>query len=141
MSPANLGALFRLADAMGVEKLIFDSTINTASHRMLKTSRSTFSRVIFNDNVDLTSEIKSLKSSGFIILGLEITSNSRPIKMISQKVYDKWFLLIGNEQNGIHESLLDSLDFHVHIPMFGNNSSMNVIQATAMALYELRRDE
>lgn len=139
--PANIGALFRLAEAMGVSQVLFDSTINPESRRMQKTARSTFENVEYRDGVNLKQAVLEHKEAGFSIIGLELTTDSRPLQSIDKKKKERWFLLIGNEQNGIEESLLEKVEHRMHIPMFGSNSSMNVIQATAMALYELRRDE
>jgi tRNA G18 (ribose-2'-O)-methylase SpoU len=46
-------------------------------------------------------------------------------------------LFIGNEKTGISTKVLASIPTHVHIPMQGNNSSMNVTQAAAIGLYGL----
>ena len=46
---------------------------------------------------------------------------------------------IGNERQGVSERILKQVQEVVHIEMFGKNSSMNVAQATAIALYELTK--
>jgi tRNA G18 (ribose-2'-O)-methylase SpoU len=45
--------------------------------------------------------------------------------------------LIGSEIAGISEELLKISHQIVHINMFGKNSSMNVVQAASIALYEI----
>jgi tRNA G18 (ribose-2'-O)-methylase SpoU len=45
--------------------------------------------------------------------------------------------VIGEENFGISEAVLQQMDAVVHIPMFGQNSSMNLVQATSVALYEI----
>ncbi len=37
------------------------------------------------------------------------------------------------------KAILQQVDAIVHINMFGNNSSMNVVQATSIALYEITK--
>jgi len=48
-------------------------------------------------------------------------------------------LVIGDENSGISEEILSQCKKQVHITMFGKNSSMNVSQAAAIALYELTK--
>lgn len=141
IGPANIGALFRLSEAMGVEKVLFDTTINPNSKRMLKTARSTFIRVPYEEDVSLLEKIKVYKDNGYCTLALEITTDSSCIKDVDTESCTKWLVVIGNEKNGIDEAILSALDKEVHLPMFGLNSSMNVVQALGMALYELRRNE
>ncbi len=141
IGPANIGALFRLSEAMGVRRLYFDTPINEDSRRMLKTSRETFHSVPYEDSVSLPKLLEEMKNDGFVSIALELTTTSLPISSLPEPSEAKWLLLIGNEKNGINESLLTVVDYHAHIPMFGKNSSMNVVQAAAMAVYELRRYE
>jgi tRNA G18 (ribose-2'-O)-methylase SpoU len=46
-------------------------------------------------------------------------------------------LLIGSEIAGVSESLLATANQITHINMYGSNSSMNVVQAASIALYEI----
>ena len=48
-------------------------------------------------------------------------------------------LIVGNENFGIDKDLLEWSDQKVHINMFGINSSMNVAQATGIALFEITK--
>jgi 23S rRNA (guanosine2251-2'-O)-methyltransferase len=42
---------------------------------------------------------------------------------------------LGSERNGIEN--IDLVDYTIAIPMFGRNSSMNVIHSLAITLYEV----
>ena len=68
---------------------------------------------------------------------MEITSTSSPIQQLMVPKNKKIALLIGNEIEGVSSSLLAIANQITHIPMYGNNSSMNVVQATSIALYEI----
>ena len=48
-------------------------------------------------------------------------------------------IVIGDENFGVSESILKISDDIIHIDMYGHNSSMNVVQATNIALYELTK--
>lgn len=137
-SPANIGALFRLSDALGVAKLIFcNSTIDLTSNRLLRTARNTVSKVNFLVSKKTTlSELETLKKEGYATIALELTDQSLPLKEFSEK-NKNIVLVIGHERHGISKDILLGVDQCIFIEMFGENSSMNVAQATAIALYAL----
>lgn len=137
-SPANVGALFRISEAFGVSEIIFsDASINFNSSRLKKTARNTHKEVPYRVSEDIISDIKHLKNKAFTVLALEITQTSTPLRDYPKNSSEKIALIIGNENSGVSERMLQIADHCVHIPMHGNNSSMNVIQATAIALYSL----
>ena len=45
-------------------------------------------------------------------------------------------LIVGDENFGVSEAALEGSDTIIHIEMFGKNSSMNMVQATNIALYQ-----
>ncbi|RMB59493.1 TrmH family RNA methyltransferase [Dokdonia sinensis] len=138
-SPANIGSLFRLGDAFGVDEIIFGGVqIDLSSNRLRRTARNTYEVVRFRESEYLTTTLTQLHSEGYSSIALEITQNSIPIDQIKTKP-KKVVLIIGNERNGVSEELLKLSQHTAHIPMLGNNSSMNVAQAAAIAFYELRR--
>lgn len=138
-SPANIGGLFRICDAFGIAKLVFNHEIDLTSPRLKKTARNTFKNVVHQYEEHLNTYINALKDQGYQAVGLEITSNSIPIQSFVPQNDFKLALIIGGEQHGLSEKLLPLLDSCLHIEMFGHNSSMNVTQATAIALYELTK--
>ena len=135
-SPANVGALFRLADAFAVNKLVFTTPIDLTSHRLQKMARGTHKIVPYEYVDHAISTLLKYKEDDYALLALELTTTSIPI-MEFPKNHSKLVLIVGNEKFGIPQDILNITTNAVHIPMFGNNSSMNVAQATAIALYEL----
>ena len=143
--PLNVGSLFRLSDALGVEKLyLCGDTPAPANAKIKKTSRSTEKYVAYETHASAEKLVASLKTSGAFIIALEITSLSMPIgsARFQQKIKDHRpvCLIIGSENAGVSEALLSLADMTTHIPMYGNNSSMNVISATSIACYEISRN-
>ncbi|MEM7085015.1 MAG: TrmH family RNA methyltransferase [Bacteroidota bacterium] len=138
--PANIGGLLRLGDAFGIEQLIFcNASIDFTLPRLRRASRNTHITMSHTVNDDIVSCISELKSDSYHIIGLEITSISKPIQEIECSKDQKIGLVIGNERYGISQEVLELLDETAHIEMFGLNSSMNVTQATAIALFELTK--
>lgn len=135
----NLGSLFRTADAFGVEKLILCGESIMLGRKMTKTSRATEKVVNFDMQNKASEVVKKLKNDGYSIISLEITNKSQAIHTI-QFLNDKPIaLVIGDENFGVSESILNLSDSIIHIDMFGQNSSMNVVQATNIALYEITK--
>ena len=138
--PANIGGLFRLADAFNIEKILFSgSKMNLESRRLLKTSRSAIKNVMFEEKADILTPCSECKTSGYQLFALEITDESTALAEFDFQPHSKIALIIGNEQSGISKEVLKIADKQLHINMFGNNSSMNVVQATAIALYEITK--
>lgn len=135
----NIGSLFRICDAFGVEQLIFSGEhLPIPSRKMQKTSRATEKYVTYKITDDLLNHINVLKETHHIV-ALEITSNSTPIQTYTYNSNKPIALIIGDENFGVSEALLNLSDAVLHIEMFGNNSSMNVVQAANIALYELTK--
>jgi tRNA G18 (ribose-2'-O)-methylase SpoU len=137
---ANIGSIFRLSDAFNVEKIVFSGIEpNFNSRRLQKTSRSTHKIVKHEYAKDAVDFIGKSKASADIF-ALEITSTSIAVEHFHffQKKKEM-ILILGNEAVGINSDLLKIADKHLHINMFGNNSSMNVAQATGIALYEISK--
>ena len=140
MGEANIGSLFRLADAFNIEKIIFSGTpINLKSNRLRRTARGTFEKVNFDQTENIIETIESYKSKGYKPVALEITSDSVDLNDLVIKEDSKILLIVGNERHGVSQLILDTVQIKIHIQMFGNNSSMNVSQATGIALYEFSK--
>ena len=134
----NIGSLFRICDAFGVEKLIFCGPNIPLGRRMTKTSRATEKFVPHEIHLDIQEVIKNLRSDGFLIISLEITSDSLPIHNF-EFPNKPIALIIGDENHGVSDNILEMSDDKIHIEMYGQNSSMNVVQAASIALYEISK--
>ncbi len=135
----NIGSLFRIADAFGVEKIIFCGEGITIGRKVTKTSRATEKFVNHEFSTSTKQVVDALINSGYQILALEITANSTPIHNYKLDGTKPIALIIGDENFGISEPILNKANQTIHIDMFGNNSSMNVVQATNIALYEITK--
>ena len=135
----NIGSLFRTADAFGVEKLILCGPYIPLGRKMTKTSRATEKVVPFEMKDDSSEVITQLKSEGYQIIALEITDSSVSLRDAIFTTTQPIALLIGDENFGVSNTLLEQSDLVVHIDMFGQNSSMNVVQATNIILYEITK--
>lgn len=139
-TPQNIGSLFRMADALGLEHLyLTGSSVTPPNNKIRKTSRATEKSVPFSCHADPVSLIQQLKQDGYQIISLELTSTSIDLQQLELKPVDRICLVIGSEKHGVVDELLALSDVTVHIPMHGQNSSMNVAMAAAIASYEITR--
>ena len=86
---------------------------------------------------DILQVVTSLKAKRYFIIALEITDSSTSLDDFTLNTNQPIALIIGNENIGVSEDILKLADEIVHIKMFGENTSMNVVQATSITLYEL----
>src|SRR6185312_13323607 len=115
--PMNVGSVFRIADALGVEMIHLTGASAVPPNRKLrKTSRATEQHVPFRHDDDPLPVVHELKAAGYRIC-----------------------LVLGSENRGVSQALLDGSDQTVHIPMLGAHSSMNVATACAIATFEIIR--
>ena len=135
----NIGSLFRIADAFGIEQLILCGENIQLGRKMAKTSRATEKVVNYDIQKEALEVIQDLKKKNYQIIALEITSQSQPLHTFQFTSQKPMVLVIGDENFGVSEAVLSLSDYIIHIDMFGNNSSMNVVQATNIALYEMTK--
>ena len=135
-TPENIGMCFRIAESFGVAKIFLHENSPAITNRKVeKTARNTIEQIPYEYYSDFDALIGSLKQENNTIIGIEITDKSIKIQDFNFKNYEKIVLLLGSERNGItNVSLIDET---IAIPMYGRNSSMNVIHSLAISLYEI----
>lgn len=106
---------------------------------MTKTSRSTEKYVNHRIEKSIKTVITDLKAKNYFLIALEITKNSQELNQFTLNTKLPIALILGDENFGVSEDILNQSDAIVHINMYGNNSSMNVVQATSITLYELTK--
>jgi tRNA G18 (ribose-2'-O)-methylase SpoU len=136
----NVGALFRIADALGVEHLHLSGTSPLPPDpKIRKTARSAERHVAWSHATDPLETAAALKAQGWRLVSLELSTQSIALDTLAVAPGDRICLVVGAENTGVCQALLDVSDVTVHIPMRGHNSSMNVANACAIAVYEIAR--
>ncbi len=137
-TPENLGMILRVSEAFGVSRVVLNGDCQNANHKKVKrTSRSAENNlqvIQISSNTDICN---SLKQEGFTLIGLEITNNSSPVREFNFGQFEKIALVVGSERYGISPEVLTKLNFCVEIPMYGTNSSLNVVNALSIGVYEV----
>lgn len=137
-TPENIASVLRVADAAYSNHVIFISDKNHMiefTNKIQRLSRNTDKNIAI-EQYDVE-EFLELYNSLPEMIAVEITTLSENIFRAS--LPDKCCLVIGSESHGINKQVLDKCQRAVHIPMYGENGSMNVSHALAISLFEWRR--
>lgn len=135
-TPENIGMCFRICESFGVEKIYLHESSPTIVNRIVKrTARNTLAQIEHETYSDFATIIHKLKQEGNTIIGLEITDESTSIQEFEFKNHSKMVLILGGERRGIED--IELVDQTIFIPMYGRNSSMNVVHSLAITLYEI----
>jgi 23S rRNA (guanosine2251-2'-O)-methyltransferase len=135
--PQNVGSIIRLSDAFGVHGVIIPKhRACQVTGTVVKVSAGSAFNVPIARVKNLKEALEFFHEKGLWILGL----THRAEKNIFEIDLTLPLLIIaGNEEKGIRPSILERCDFLAKIPMVGRVESLNVSQATGIALYEVLR--
>lgn len=135
-TPENIGMCFRISESFGVSKIYLHEDSPSITNRIVKkTARNTLNQIDFESYTNFENLVNKLKNEGNTIIGIEVTDESISIQNFKFDEHEKIVLLLGSERNGIKN--INLVDKTVAIPMYGRNSSMNVIHSLAITLYEV----
>lgn len=134
----NVGAFFRAADGVGLEKLcLCGITAHPPKKAISKTALGAEETVTWEHDWDAIKMAERLRSGGFEIVAIE--TSLRSVDLFDWQPKFPVCLAFGNEVEGLRPELLEMADTHVRIPMLGQKSSLNVATAGGIVLYELLR--
>lgn len=133
--PGNLGTIIRLCDWFGVDKLLCSKeTVDCYNTKVVQSSMGSLTRVAIS-YIDLKEYLLSVSIPIFIadMDGDNIYEMKPPASAV---------LVMGNEANGISNSIKEIVSTKITIPRYGDSQlteSLNVATATAILLSEFRR--
>lgn len=132
----NVGAMFRNADAFGVDKLyLVGYTAHPPKPQIDKVSLGAETWIAWEKRDALLPLIEELKADGVQILALEY--NERSVDIGSFTPAESIALIVGNEVDGVSPDVLELCDAVLHIPMQGKKESLNVSVAAGVGMYVL----
>ena len=133
----NVGAIFRSADAFGVERLYLTGyTAAPPRKEIAKTALGSEDRVVWEKESDVMKVVADLQAKGVRVLALETSADAIPLPE-ARKKFDpaRTALILGNEVSGLEKELLSACEGTVQIPMPGKKRSLNVSVASGIALF------
>ncbi len=132
----NTGGIFRLADALGVQKIyLCGITEIPPNTRIKKASINTTEWVKWEYAESAVEAIHKLKSQEpkLKVIAIEQDKKSLPYTEIDYKLPVAF--VVGNETSGISKKTLKICDAIAEIPMWGVNKSLNVIISLGIVTY------
>ncbi len=134
----NVGAFFRAADGVGLEKLcLCGITAHPPKKAITKTALGAEEIVPWEHDWDAMRLVNGFRNSGYEIVAIETGPHS--VDLFDWEPKFPVCVAFGNEVEGLQPELLDGADTRVHIPMLGQKTSLNVATAAGIVLYELLR--
>lgn len=137
--PGNVGTIIRTADAAGLDGVLLSSQCaDPFSPKVLRASMGSVFHLPLEETPDLAARLASLSMP---VLASRLDGD--PFFQAIRSLPDSWCLIIGNEGNGISESVTRVSTHRVRLPMHGEAESLNAAVAAGIMMYALtnRQDE
>ena len=141
-SVENVGAIFRTADAAGIDKIYLVGYTSAPLDRfgrkrgdLAKSALGAEEFVKWEQKKTIQPLITKLKKEGYLIIALEQDKKSIDYKKV--KLQNKNAFIMGTEVTGVSKEVLKKSDIIAEIPMLGKKESLNVSVACGIALFRI----
>ncbi len=140
----NVGAIFRTADAVGIDKVYLVGTTPTPLDRfgrvrsdLHKSALGAELMVPWEQVVDVDNLLQKLKKEKVDLVAIEQSSRSMDYKKYTLPKDKNVAIIIGTEASGIPQKVLLECNSILEIPMRGKKESLNVTTALGIALFRI----
>ncbi len=138
----NVGAIFRLADAVSAQKVyLCGKTTTPPDHKIKKASVNTWQWVEWQYAPTVIGAIASIKRTASSVKVIAIEQDKRSVSYQKADYTFPIALVVGHETDGVSKEVLNMADQIVEIPLFGVNKSLNVMVSCAIVLYEVVKQQ
>ena len=141
-SVENVGAIFRTADAVGINKIYLTGYTPAPLDRfgrrrkdLAKSALGAEEFVKWEQKKNILLLLSKLKKEKYKIIAIEQDKKSVDYKKV--KLKNKNAFIVGTEVSGIPKNILKKCDVIAEIPMRGKKESLNVSVATGIALFRM----
>ncbi len=137
MDTYNIGAIFRLADAVAATGVyLCGMTEAPPNSRIKKASINTTEWVHWSHASTAAEALRELKSQIPNLKIYAVEQDARSVRYDNVKYSFPIALVVGHETSGVTKEVLDMADSIVEIPMWGVNKSLNVMVSLGIVLFE-----
>jgi 23S rRNA (guanosine2251-2'-O)-methyltransferase len=133
--PQNLGAVLRVADAVGASVIVPERGTAPLSEAVARSSAGAVERVPVGRVGNLRRFLDRLKNLGFRVVGLEAVGTD----LYREDLTGDLAIVLGAEGRGMRRLTREGCDVVARLPMKGQLASLNVAAAAAAASYEALR--
>ena len=141
-SAHNVGAIFRTAEAAGVNQIYLTGytpapldRFGRPNKELAKTALGAEKILEWSVSKNLSNLIKKLEARTYKLIALE--QHPKSINYRRVKVKGLTAIIVGNEVTGLSPAILKQCDVVAEIPMHGRKESLNVAVATGIFLFQL----
>ena len=129
--PGNLGAMFRISQAAGIDGIILSSqSCDPFNPKAVRASMGCVFTLPYSvDGKDFLFE------NDFYIIATKLKNGINIFKL--EKKPDEFVLCIGSEAFGLDEKIIEKSDLRIYIPLENNVESLNASVAAGICIYNL----
>ena len=139
-SQHNIGAVFRTADAMRIERVVLCGICCCPPNQELhKTALGAEESVDWEYFADTQEAVHALKAEGYSVYAVEQAHDSMTLEKAAEHITDssKTAIVLGHEVFGVQQEVIDICDGCIEIPQYGTKHSMNVSVTAGIVMYRL----
>lgn len=133
--PANLGAVSRTAEALGIDGLIVFGGCDIYSPKALRASMGALLRVQIMLTDDVIKTIHDLQALGMKVYAS--TPKAEALSITKADFSNGAVCVIGNEANGVSKEVQSCCDERITIKMTGRAESLNAGAAASIIMWEM----
>jgi len=136
--PVNVGAIFRLADAVRAREVVLGGTsaLPGEGRRVLSAAaRGKEAVVPWRHAPQAAEALRELAAGGVAGCAVEIAGDA--VAYHEAEYPDRLALVVGNEEYGVTRRTLAECPWRVFVPMFGRGRSLNVAVSLAVVAYRV----
>lgn len=143
-SQHNVGAVFRTADAMRIERVVLCGICCCPPNQELhKTALGAEESVNWSYYKDTIEAVKALQEEGYTVYAVEQAHDSMTLEEAAEEVQrdkvqsTKVAVVLGHEVFGVQQEVVDLCTQCIEIPQYGTKHSMNVSVTAGIVMYRL----
>lgn len=135
-NPQNLGAIARTAEALGADSLIVFGGCDRYNPKALRASMGSLLRLPVFETEDIAETLRVLGETVFTFAAVP---DAHALSVTEADFSKGAAAVIGNEGEGVSETVLNAVQSRVTIPMRGNAESLNAAAAAIILMWEMTK--
>ena len=143
-SQHNVGAVFRTADAMRIERVVLCGICCCPPNQEIhKTALGAEESVDWQYYPQTLDAVRALQAEGYTVYAVEQAHDSVTLEEVAEKVRDERLevrgiaVVLGHEVFGVQQEVIDHCSQCIEIPQYGTKHSMNVSVTAGIVMYRL----
>ena len=143
-SQHNVGAVFRTADAMRIERVLLCGICccppNQEIHKTALGAEESVDWTYYKETLDA---VHALQAEGYTVYAVEQAHDSISLEEAAESIQNSDFrsqkiaVILGHEVFGVQQEVVDNCSQCIEIPQYGTKHSMNVSVTAGIVLYRL----